>query len=131
MDQPDGAPPATPVSVILHVVEPWSNTQLCPPTAATGNPAMPLPFNATVLVPLTESLFSKVELSGTKTDPAVPVKMFGDMFCSDGGSVPAVNPWLPDGKVVPSEHAAHAKFWVRNVAAIAKVVIWRKCLPPR
>src|SRR5215467_7123820 len=116
-------------SVILHVVEPWSNTQLCPPTAATGNPAMPLPFNATVLVPLTESLFSKVELSGTKTDPAVPVKMNGDMFCSDGGSVAFTNPWLPGGKLVPSEQMAHAKFWVRKVEAIAKAVTRRSRRP--
>jgi hypothetical protein len=67
-------------------VEPWSKFQLCPPTAATGKPAMPLPFFATVLT-FAESLFSKVELSGMKTDPAVAVKMFGDMFVSDGATV--------------------------------------------
>src|SRR5215471_16861854 len=117
MDQPDGAPPATPVSVALQVEEPWSNSQLCPPTAATGNPAMPLPFNATVLGPTAELLFSKLELSGTKTDPAVPVNMFGDMFASDGATILSVeytNPWFPAGKVVPSEHTAHAKFCVRK-----------------
>jgi hypothetical protein len=47
---------------------------------------MPLPSNATVLT-FVGSLFSKVELSGTKTDPAVAVKMFGDMFDSDGATV--------------------------------------------
>jgi hypothetical protein len=47
---------------------------------------MPLPFNATVLT-FVGSLFSKVELSGIKTDPAVPVKTFGDMFASDGATV--------------------------------------------
>jgi hypothetical protein len=129
MDQPDGAPPGTPVSVSLQVVEPWSNTQLCPPTAATGIPARPLPFNAMVLVPLTGSLFSKLELSGMKTDPAVPVKMFGDMFASEGGSVVFRNPWFPGGKVVPSEQMAHAKFWVRNVVAIAKAVTRRSRRP--
>jgi hypothetical protein len=67
-------------------VEPWSKFQLCPPTAATGNPARPLPFNATVLTSF-GSLFSKVELSGMKTDPAVAVKTCGDMFASDGAAV--------------------------------------------
>src|SRR5215472_64585 len=94
MDQPDGAPvggaPAAAVSAALQVVEPWSNTQLCPPTAATGNPAMPLPFSAMVLGPTAELLFSKLELSGTKTDPAVPVNMFGDMFASDGATILSV-----------------------------------------
>src|SRR5215467_7542932 len=124
MAQPDGAPvagaPAAAVSVALQVVEPWSNTQLCPPTAATGNPAMPPPFNAMVLGPTVELLFSKLELSGTKTDPAVPVNMDGDMFASDGATVLSVeytNPWFPAGKVVPSEQMAHAKFCVRKVLA--------------
>src|SRR5215475_5128981 len=86
---------------------------------------MPLPFNATVLVPLTGSLFSKVELSGTNTFPAVAVKMNGDMFCSDGGRFCCTNPWFPGGKLVPSEQMAHAKFWVRNVLAIATAVTRR------
>jgi hypothetical protein len=126
MAQPEGAPvggaPVTAVSIALQVEEPWSNAQLCPPTAATGNPAMPLPFNAMVLGPTAELLFSKLELSGMKTDPAVPVNMFGDMFANDGATVLSVeytNPWFPAGKVVPSEQTAHAKFWVRNVPATA------------
>jgi hypothetical protein len=120
------------VLVSLQVVEPWSNTQLCPPTAATGNPVRPLPFFATVLT-FVGSLFSKAELSGMKTDPAVAVKMPVDMFASDGATVlrfANTNPWFPGGKLVPSEQMAHAKFWVRNVVAIAKVVIRRTRLPP-
>jgi hypothetical protein len=94
---------------------------------------MPLPFNATVLT-FDGSLFSKVELSGMKTDPAVAVKMPVDMFASDGATVlrfPNTNPWFPGGRLVPSEQTAHAKFWVRNVVAIANAVIWRIFLPPR
>jgi len=132
MDQPDGAPvggaPVTAVSIALQVELPWSNAQLCPPTAATGNPEMPLPFNAMVLGPTAELLFSKLELSGTKTDPAVPVNMNGDMFASDGATVLSAeytNPWFPAGKVVPSEQMAHAKFCVRKVLATAIAATWR------
>jgi hypothetical protein len=80
-----GGVPLPPL-VALQVVDPWSNCQLCPPTTATGKPAMPLPFFAMVLT-FVGSLFSKLELSGTKTDPAVAVKTFGDMFASDGAAV--------------------------------------------
>jgi len=63
---------------------------ICPPTAATGNPAMPLPFNAMVLGPTAELLFSKLEPSGTKTDPAVAVNVSGDMFAKCGAPVLSV-----------------------------------------
>src|SRR5262250_1612753 len=99
--------------VVLQVVEPWSKFQLCPPTLKSvgpgtigevsgavviplGNPTRPLPLIATVLT-FAGSLFSKRVLSGMKTDPAVAVKTFGDMFASDGGSVANTYPWFPAG----------------------------------
>src|SRR5215472_1062994 len=47
---PVGVPPAGPMSIALHNVGPWSNTQLCPPPV-TGSAGL---------------LCSKTELSGTK-----------------------------------------------------------------
>jgi hypothetical protein len=103
---------------------------------------MPLPFNAVVVGVLqgrvtgppggtlgVPSLFSQTELSGMKTDPAAPVKVFGDMFASDGGSVVFTYPLFPGGKLNPSEQMAQAKFWVKNVVAIATAVTRRMRRP--
>jgi hypothetical protein len=103
---------------------------------------MPLPFNAVVVGVLqgrvtgppggtvgVPSLFSQTELSGMKTDPAGAVKVFGDMFASDGGSVVFTYPVFPGGKLNPSEQMAQAKFWVRNVVAIATAVTRRMRRP--
>jgi hypothetical protein len=92
---------------------------------------MPLPFSATVLA-WVGSLFSKVELSGTKTDPAVPVKTCGVMFASAGAMFPSVTisyAACPAGMGNPSEQTAKAKFWVRNVVATAIAVIRRMRRP--
>src|SRR5215472_5044901 len=87
-----GAPPAGPESVCLQVVEPWSNAQLCPPPVSG----------------CAGSLCSKTELSGTKIEPAVLVKMPGDQVGTAGGW-PPMKP--PGGNVEPSAHLAQAKLW--------------------
>src|SRR5690348_2095658 len=71
IDQPVARLPPGPVSTSLHSVEPWSNTQLWPP-----------PVKGWV-----GSLNSLTEVSGTHTEPAVPVNTFGDQlaaFCTGG-----------------------------------------------
>src|SRR5215467_6533963 len=104
-----GVPPAGPVSVSLQVVEPWSNAQLCPP-----------PVDGCA-----GSLCSKTELSGTKIEPAVPVKRAsGDQLTAGGW--PRTNP--PGGKLVPSAHTAQAKFWQRKVSAVAHTSFRRALL---
>src|SRR5215831_1664245 len=101
-----GVPPACPVSVSLQVVEPWSNAQLCPP-----------PVDGCA-----GSLCSKTELSGTKIEPAVPVKRApGDQLTAGGW--PRTKP--PGGNVVPSAHTAQAKFWQRKVSTVAHASIRR------
>src|SRR5215470_11430770 len=96
---PVGIPPAGPTSIALQSPTPWSNAQLCPPpvTGCAG------------------SLSSKTELSGTKIEPAVPVKTPGDQLVA--GGVPPAKP--PVGNAVPSAHTAQAQFWQINVNAAA------------
>src|SRR6516162_5495720 len=96
---PVGVPPAGPTSISLQSVEPWSNTQLCPPPV-TGSAGL---------------LCSKTELSGTKIEPAVPVKRPGDQLTVGGWG--KTKP--PGGNVEPSAQTAQAKFWQRNVNAAA------------
>src|SRR5215472_3746534 len=88
-----GVPPAGPVSVALQSVEPWSNTQLCPPPVTGWR----------------VSLCSKTELSGTKIEPAVPVKVPDDQLPAIViGGTPMAKP--PSGNVEPSAHTAQARF---------------------
>src|SRR5215831_11149759 len=69
--------PGAPRSVSLQSVEPWSNTQLCPP-----------PVKGWL-----GSLFSWVDRSGTNTEPAVPVKTCGDQVAAVGtGGCPITYP---------------------------------------
>ncbi len=88
--QPVATAPGPPVSVSLQSVEPWSNTQLCPP---------PVRGSA--------GLFSSfTELSGMKIEPAGAVKTLADQFAAvrTCGSRPTTKPSF--GRVVPSEQIA-------------------------
>src|SRR5262249_60345398 len=83
MDHPVAGWPGRPTSAILQVVEPWSKAQLWPPTIAGRGGVVA----RVVDVPVGE-LFSVTELSGMKTDPAVPVKMPGAILCRVAGRFP-------------------------------------------
>jgi hypothetical protein len=93
---------AGPTSVSLQSVEPWSNTQLWPPPVS--GPA--------------GSLNSFTELSGMKTEPAVPVKMLCDQLAAvfTCASRPTTQPSA--GRVVPSEQIAMAFCAPRDKAAV-------------
>src|SRR5262245_34354297 len=89
-----GVPPAGPTSISLHSVEPWSNTQLCPP-----------PVSGWV-----GSLSSETELSGMKIDWLALRKTPGDqvdrrrLSCGEaaGGEGRAVRAYGP-GEVLAEE----------------------------
>src|SRR5215467_937657 len=59
------------------------------------------------------------EMSGTHTDPSVPVNMFGDQFVATAGVKP------PAGKFVPLLHTAQAKFCSMKVNAVVVAAILR------
>src|SRR5262249_35826385 len=89
--QPVGKEFAGPVSVTLQSVEPWSKTQLWPPPVSG----------------LDGSLCSKTEVSGTHTEPVVPVNTPGDqLFAFATGGCPITKPSA--GRVEPSEQIAQA-----------------------
>src|SRR5262249_49909868 len=98
-----GGPLAPPTSVSLQVAVPWSNTQSWPPPVS-GSPGL---------------LCSLTEMSGTPTEPSVPVKVNGVQLTAVAG----VNPLV--GKVVPSLHTAHARFWSMKVNAVVVAAIRR------
>src|SRR5215471_13294336 len=100
-----GGPLAPPTSVSLQVAVPWSNTQSWPPPVS-GSPGL---------------LCSLTEMSGTHTEPSVPVKVNGDQLTAVAGVKP--KPLL--GKVVPSLHVAHARFCSMKVNAVVVAAIRR------
>src|SRR5262252_7570798 len=103
IDQTVGGPLAPPTSVSLQVVEPWSNAQSWPPEV-NGSRRL---------------LCSLTELSGTHTEPSVPVNVNGDQLVLVAGVKP------PAGKGAPLLHVAHAKFCSMNVNAVVVAAILR------
>src|SRR5215470_10637404 len=103
IDQAVIGPLAPPTSVSLQVEEPWSNTQSWPP-CVNGSPVL---------------LCSLTEMSGTHTEPSVPVKVFGDQLVAVAG----VKPKPEVGKVAPLLQVAHARFCSIKVKAVAVAAI--------
>src|SRR6516225_8592617 len=102
-----------PTSVTLQSVEPWSNTQLCPPPVSG----------------CAGSLCSWTELSGMNTEPAAAVKTLGDQLAAMATclSRPTTNPSL--GMMLPSEQTAHAVFCTPSERAAVDASRVRRHLP--
>src|SRR5215475_7991957 len=102
-----------PTSVSLQSVEPWSNTQLCPPPVS-GSAGL---------------LCSCTEVSGMNTEPAGAVKTLGDQLAATATclSRPTTNPSL--GMMLPSEQTAHAVFCTPSESAAVDASRVRRHLP--
>src|SRR5471032_3229567 len=98
---------STPVSVSLQSVEPWSNTQLCPPPVSGW----------------AESLCSLTEVSGMKIEPAVPVKTFGEKLAAVETIASRLITKPSAGKFPPLEQTAQAKFWLSSVTVAASATV--------